>query len=87
MNLAAVSAALTAGPEAGEDRSRRWIASSTAGVVLVVLGLGSAAFGTLVTAASRAAFLGISPALWALVAGLVVRAALDLGRRRPQVGG
>lgn len=123
VNLAAISAALTAGPEAGEDRSRRWVAATTAGVVLVLLGLGSVAFGTfvgaapaglvpavaglallatlagstqaaladaadrvpavvaLVTAASGVAFLGISAAFWALVAGLLTRAVLGWGRR------
>jgi len=122
VNLAAISAALTAGPEAGEDRGRRWVAATTAGVVLVLLGLGSVAFGTfvgaapaglvpavaglallgtlaastqaalaeaadrvpaavaLVTAASGVAFLGISAAFWALVAGLAARAVLQLGR-------
>jgi benzoate membrane transport protein len=64
VNLAAISAALTAGPEAGEDRSRRWIASSTAGVVLVVLGLGSTAV---------AALVGLAPAgVVAAVAGLAL---------------
>ncbi|RCK69071.1 benzoate transporter [Desertihabitans brevis] len=48
INLAAISAALAAGPEAGPDRSRRWLASLSAGVVLVGLGIASAAFGTLV---------------------------------------
>ena len=48
INLAAISAALAAGPEAGEDRTRRWIASVTAGTVLVLLGIASSAFGTLV---------------------------------------
>lgn len=48
INLAAISAALAAGPEAGEDRSRRWIAAVTAGVVFVLLGVASAAFGALV---------------------------------------
>ncbi|MEQ3550708.1 benzoate/H(+) symporter BenE family transporter [Pseudonocardia nematodicida] len=48
INLAAISAALAAGPEAGEDRSRRWIASVTAGVVLVLFGIASSAFGALV---------------------------------------
>ncbi len=64
VNLAAISAALTAGPEAGEDRSLRWIASSTSGVVLVVLGLGSVALGTLVGLAPA----GVVPA----VAGLAL---------------
>lgn len=44
INLAAISAALAAGPEAGEDRSRRWIASVTSGIGVIVLGIGSAAF-------------------------------------------
>lgn len=48
INLAAISAALAAGPDAGEERSRRWIASVTSGVVVIVLGIASAAFGTLV---------------------------------------
>lgn len=123
INLAAISAALAAGPEAGEDRSRRWIASVTAGIVLVGLGIASAAFGALVslaptgviaavaglallatfaaslkaalsepdeqipavitfaTAASGIAIAGVSAAFWALIAGLVVRSILRLGRR------
>lgn len=44
INLAAISAALAAGPEAGEDRGRRWIASVTSGVGVIVLGIASAAF-------------------------------------------
>lgn len=51
INLAAISAALAAGSEAGEDRSKRWIASVTAGSALVGLGIASAAFGTLVSLA------------------------------------
>jgi benzoate membrane transport protein len=122
INLAAISAALAAGPAAGEDRSRRWIASVSAGVVLIGLGIASAAFGALVllapagvvpavaglallgalassmkaavsdpdeqvpavvafaTAASGLAIAGVSAAFWALVAGLVVRSVLRLGR-------
>ena len=64
INLAAISAALAAGPEAGDDRSRRWIASVTAGSVLVVLGIASAAFSTLVLLAPA----GVVPA----VAGLAL---------------
>lgn len=64
INLAAISAALAAGPEAGEDRSRRWIASVTAGTVLVLLGVASTSFGTLVS---------LAPAeLLATVAGLAL---------------
>lgn len=41
VNLAAITGALTAGPEAGEQ-SRRWIAGVTTGVVYLLLGLGAA---------------------------------------------
>ncbi|MEZ5211687.1 benzoate/H(+) symporter BenE family transporter [Gordonia sp. (in: high G+C Gram-positive bacteria)] len=51
VNLAAISAALAAGPEAGPDRSKRWIASVTSGVVMIALGVGSAAVGTLMALA------------------------------------
>ncbi|GIG29203.1 benzoate/H(+) symporter BenE family transporter [Cellulomonas marina] len=43
VNLAAISAALAAGPEAGADRGRRWVAAVTAGLGYLVLGVGSAA--------------------------------------------
>ncbi len=68
INLAAISAALAAGPEAGEDRSRRWIASLTAGIVLVLLGIASTAFGALMLLAPA----GVIPA----VAGLALLAVL-----------
>lgn len=125
INLAAISAALAAGPEAGPDTSKRWVASVSSGTLLVVLGIGSAAFGelvrlapdgvvpavaglallttlagslrgalaepseqipaviTFVTAASGIAIGGVSATFWALVAGLVARAALS---RRPPAG-
>ena len=43
INLAAISAALAAGPEAGPDRDRRWIAGVSAGVLYLGLGLGAGA--------------------------------------------
>jgi benzoate membrane transport protein len=55
LNLAAISAALAAGPEAGEDRGRRWIAGVTCGVVYLLL----APLSVLVTAVSAAAPDGI----------------------------
>ncbi|WP_219717568.1 benzoate/H(+) symporter BenE family transporter [Zhihengliuella halotolerans] len=39
MNLAALSAAIMAGPEAGEEREHRWIAAFTGGITYVLLGL------------------------------------------------
>ncbi|MGB6180175.1 MAG: benzoate/H(+) symporter BenE family transporter [Rhodococcus sp. (in: high G+C Gram-positive bacteria)] len=118
VNLAAISAALAASPDAHPDPERRWTAAFSAGVAYLVLGLGSAALVTLVAAApagiietvaglallgvlasSLAACLrdergreaaavtfviaasgvtvaGVGSAFWALVMGLIVRAAL-----------
>lgn len=77
INLAAITAALAAGPEAGEDRDRRWIASVTSGVLLVLLGLGAAACAQLIALAPE----GVIPAVagLALIATFVVslRAALE----------
>lgn len=64
VNLAAITAALAAGPEAGEDRDRRWIASTASGVVLVLCGLGATAFAQLIALAPE----GVIPA----VAGLAL---------------
>ncbi len=50
VNLAAISAALAAGPEAGESQ-RRWIAGVTAGIAYIVLGLASAGLAAAVLAA------------------------------------
>jgi benzoate membrane transport protein len=64
VNLAAISAALVAGPDGGEDRSRRWIGSVTAGCIYIVLGLG---------AALATAFVASSPPLLVeAVAGLAL---------------
>ncbi|MFC0676209.1 benzoate/H(+) symporter BenE family transporter [Brachybacterium hainanense] len=64
VNLAAISAALAAGPEAGADRGRRWVASLTAGIVMVGLGLCASAAAQLVVLAPA----GVIPA----VAGLAL---------------
>lgn len=51
INLAALSAALAAGEEAGSDRSRRWVAGFTSGLAYLVLAAFSAALVTVVNAA------------------------------------
>lgn len=51
VNLAAISAALAAGPPAGPDPQRRWIASQSAGWTYVVLAAASAALAALVAVA------------------------------------
>jgi benzoate membrane transport protein len=68
LNLAAITAALCAGPEAGPDPSRRWIASFTAGVAYIVIAFG-ATFATAFVTASP-------PLLIEAVAGLALLGAL-----------
>jgi benzoate membrane transport protein len=51
VNLAALSAALAAGEEAGPDRNRRWVAGFTSGLAYLVLAGFSAALVVLVSAA------------------------------------
>lgn len=68
VNLAAISAALAAGPDAHPDPRRRWIASVTAGAGLAALGLG---------AGLATALLVLSPpVLIEAVAGLALLGAL-----------
>lgn len=68
LNFAAISAALSAGPDAHRDPARRWIASTTAGVLYLVLGLTAAAATSLLVAAP--------PLLIEGVAGLALLGAL-----------
>jgi benzoate membrane transport protein len=51
VNLAAITAALAAGPEAGPDPARRWIASVAAGGAHIAIGLGAGAATALVATA------------------------------------
>lgn len=64
VNLAAISAALAAGDEAGQDRARRWVAAVSAGVFYLLLGAAS----SLVAALAAAAPAG----LLAVAAGLAL---------------
>jgi benzoate membrane transport protein len=50
INLAAITAAMTAGPMAGPDRDRRWLAAVSASCTYLVLALGCAALTALVAA-------------------------------------
>ena len=64
INLAAITAALCASPEAHSDPSKRWVAAATAGVTYLVLGL---------TAGLASAFIAASPPLLIqAVAGLAL---------------
>ncbi|GGL37136.1 benzoate/H(+) symporter BenE family transporter [Planomonospora parontospora] len=68
VNLAAITAALAAGPDAGPDPGRRWIASVTAGISMVVLGVGAGLATALVLLSP--------PVLVEAVAGLALLGAL-----------
>jgi benzoate membrane transport protein len=68
VNLAAISAALAAGPDADPDPGRRWVSSVTAGVGLAVLGLGAGL--------ATALILLSPPVLVTAVAGLALLRAL-----------
>jgi benzoate membrane transport protein len=64
INLAALSAAIMAGPDSHADRSKRWIATVTGGVVYVLLGLAAGLAASLV--------LVTPPLLITTVAGLAM---------------
>ncbi|WP_067178561.1 benzoate/H(+) symporter BenE family transporter [Microtetraspora niveoalba] len=68
VNLAAITTALAAGPDAHPDRDRRWIASVTGGVVYIVLGLSIGLTVSLIAASP--------PLLIETVAGLALLATL-----------
>jgi benzoate membrane transport protein len=71
LNLAAMTAAMAAGPDAHPDREKRWVAAVAAGGSLAVLGLLSGAATVLVAASP--------PILITAVAGLALLGALVAG--------
>lgn len=82
INLAAITAAIMASPEAHPDRERRWVATVTAGVCYLLLGLG-ASVATALVAASPSIII-IAVAGLAVVGALItsVTGALDDPRHR-----
>lgn len=64
INLAAITAAIMAGPDAHPDRDKRWIGAATGGAFYLVLGLGAGLATSLVAASP--------PILIAAVAGLAL---------------
>ncbi|KQR99956.1 benzoate transporter [Williamsia sp. Leaf354] len=82
LNLAAISAALAASPDADPDRNRRWVAAVSAGVAYLVIGAGSAAVATLVVLAPEGTIQAVAGvALLAPLAGALSAAAgFDTGR-------
>ena len=86
INLAAITAALVAGPDAHPDPARRWIASVAGGVAYLVLGL---------TAGLAAALVAVAPpllieavaglALFGALAGALAAAMADAERREAAI--
>jgi benzoate membrane transport protein len=68
LNLAAISAALTAGPDGGRDPALRWVAALAAGITYIALGLGAGLLAAFAAAAP--------PLLIEAVAGLALLGAL-----------
>ena len=71
INLVALSAAITAGPEASPDRARRWLSSLSSAATYVGFGLAAPAVASYVA--------GASPVLIEAVAGLALMSALVTG--------
>ncbi len=68
VNLAAITAALMAGPDSHPDRSKRWVATVTSGIGFIVFGLAAGVATALISAAP--------PILITAVAGLALLGAL-----------
>jgi benzoate membrane transport protein len=86
VNLAAISAALAAGPEADADPRRRWIAGVSTGSSYLVLGAASAAFAALVLLAPEAVIPAVAGvALFGAFGSAVQQAIDDPGERLPAV--
>lgn len=86
INLAAISAALAASPEADPDPKRRWVAGFTTGVSYLVLGPLSAALATLVVLAPVGVIAAVAGlALFAAFGSAIQQAIDEPGERIPAV--
>lgn len=86
INLAAISAALAAAPEADPNPARRWIAGVSTGVSYLVLGGFSAAFAALVLLAPAAVIPAVAGlALFAAFGSAVHQAVAEPAERMPAV--
>lgn len=84
INLAAISAALAAGPEGGPDPRRRWRTAVVAGLGYVVLGAGSAAVAAVALAAPAGLIVAAAGlALVGTLASALAGAFGPAGRREP----
>lgn len=86
INLAAISAALAAAPEADPNPARRWVAGVSTGVSYLVLGGFSAAFAALVLLAPAAVIPAVAGvALFAAFGSAVQQAVSEPAERMPAV--
>jgi benzoate membrane transport protein len=86
INLAAITAALAAGPDAHPDPARRWIASTSGGVAYLVLGVTAGAATTLVTVAPPLLIEAVAGlALLGALGGALAAAAADAERREAAI--
>jgi benzoate membrane transport protein len=86
VNLAAITAALAAGPESDPDPRRRWLAGQTSGATYLVLAVLSGAVVTLVTTAPIEVITAVAGlALLATLASALTAAMADVTRRLPAV--
>lgn len=86
INLAAITAALTAGPDADPDPSRRWIASVSGGIAYLVLGLTAGVATALVSVAPPLLIEAVAGlALIGALAGALTAAIADAERREAAV--
>jgi benzoate membrane transport protein len=86
INLAAIIAALAAGPDAHPDPGRRWIASVSIGGSYLVLGLTAGAATTLVTVAPPLLIEAVAGlALFGALGGALAAAAADAERREAAI--
>lgn len=86
INLAAISAALAASPEADPDPKRRWVAGLSTGASYIVLGGFAATFSALVILAPAAVIPAVAGlALFAAFGSAVQQAVAEPGERMPAV--
>ena len=84
LNLAAITAAICMGREAHEDRSRRWVASASAGVFYIVLGLMGGAVVGLIAAFPKELVLAVAGfALLGTIGSGLAAAMKDEAQREP----
>jgi benzoate membrane transport protein len=86
INLAAITAALAAGPDAHPDPQRRWIASASFGAATLVLGVAAGAATTLVAIAPPLLIETVAGlALFGALGGALAAAAADAERREAAI--